>query len=418
MNLRLINRLALLALAGSTALTSFAQDDEFSEAPSEGLVRARHGEGISIAFPDEQFTFALEGLAQPGIRVSALETDSTAAFGTYVRRAYLTFHAKDDARGLEAVVRGDFTQTSPLLDAYIGYQVSDHVALRAGQFQQPANPREMLFYEGNLAMPERSILSRFYTATGREFGLAVMGNFGASDGFIVRPTLAITSGDGINSFGSLSNDPDLGGLKYSGRLDLLPFGDFDTESAVDFERSESPRLAIGLATSYNDGASGPTGESHGDWQLYDATGASQLPGYLKNVVDVLAKFKGATLLAEYVNAAAYNLDGAYTSAALGTLLMPTEISTLLMLGNAYNVEAGYLFESGWSIDARFGQTFPEFAADQPSSLLQVVDALGGCVTWHVNDQALKLQLSGDYLNYPDVPTLSGWVWAFQTQVQF
>jgi hypothetical protein len=98
--------------------------------------------------------------------------------------------------------------------------------------------------------------------------------------------------------------------------------------------------------------------------------------------------------------------------------MPTEISTLLMLGNAYNVEAGYLFESGWSVDARFGQTFPEFAADQPSSLLQVVDALGGCVTWHVNDQALKLQISGDYLNYPDVPTLSGWVWAFQTQVQF
>jgi hypothetical protein len=418
MNFQLTQSITFLIVFGATVTVSFAQDDEFSETSSEGFVRVIQGKGIAIDFPAEQFTFSLDGLTQPGIQMSRFDEDSTAAFGTYIRRAYLTFQSKDEARGLEAVVRGDLTQASPLLDAYIGFELSDHLAFRAGQFQQPANPREMLFYEGNLAMPERSIVSRFYTATGREFGLAVMGSFGPSSGFIVRPTLAITSGDGINSFGSLSNDPDLGGLKYSGRIDLLPFGDFDIESAVDFERSESPRLAIGLASSYNDGASGPTGESHGDWQLYDATGAAQLPGYLKNVVDILAKFKGVTLLAEYVNAAAYRLDGAYTSAALGTLLMPTEISTLLMLGNAYNVEAGYLFLSGWSIDARFSQTFPEFVADQPASLLQVVDALGGCVTWHVNDQALKLQLSGDYLNYPDVPNQSGWVWTFQTQVQF
>jgi hypothetical protein len=98
--------------------------------------------------------------------------------------------------------------------------------------------------------------------------------------------------------------------------------------------------------------------------------------------------------------------------------MPTEISTYLMLGNAYNVQLGVALENGWAVDARFGQTFPEFAAEQPASQLQVIDALGGCLTWHCNEQALKLQLAADFWNSPDLPMNTGWFWTFQTQVQF
>ncbi len=399
-------------------LFATGQDDEFSESSDVGLIRVQHGEGIQISFPDEQYLFALEGLAQPGVQWRTLDLDSTSTLGTFVRRAYMTFRAVDEDRGLTAVVRGDFTQAQPLLDAYIDFRPQPHWWLRFGQFQQIANNREMLFYEGNLSMPERSLVSRLFSQTGREFGLAIGGHWGKEGGLLVRPMLAVTSGDGLNSFGTLSNDSDRGGLKYAGRLDLLPFGDFDAESAVDFERTATVRMAVGIATSYNDGASGPVGESHGEWALYDADGNQQLPGYLKNVVDVLAKYRGFTFLGEYVNAAAFGLDGSYTNAALGTLLMPTEISTYLMLGNAYNAQMGYCFANGWAVDARFGQTFPEFAAEQPASQLQVVDALGGCLTWHRNEQALKLQLAADYWNYPDLPTNSGWFMTFQTQIQF
>ena len=314
------------------------------------------------------------------------------------------------------LVRANYIASTPLLDAYINYAVNDWLSIRTGQFQNPSNNREMQFYEGHLAMPDRSLLSRTFVETGREFGLSLTGSFGSAESFMVEPSLAVTSGDGINSFGSLSNDPDKGGVKFGGRLDVYPFGQFDATSASDFERNETPKAVIGWATNYNMGASGPVGESHGEWLIFDENGQEQLPHYLKNHIDLLAKWKGASLLAEYTNAAAYQLDGAYTSASLGTLLMPTEISQYLMLGNAFNIQGGYLLKNGLQLDVRFGQTFPEF--DQGSSLLEVIDAIGGCLTWHVAEHALKLQASAEYLNFQERPQANGWTAAFQTQFLF
>ena len=416
MNLtRLSAALALLFWAQVTT----AQDDDFStESTSDGVATLQHGDGLQIRFPGDGFVLGIGGLAQPGLQWTAMDADSTGTLGTYVRRSYLTIEATDEERRLDFLLRADFSQALPLLDAYVQWRASEHLTLRAGQFQQIANNREMLFYEGALNFPNRSLLSETFAGLGREFGLAVMGEWGAADGLLVRPAVSVTSGDGANSFGSLSNDPDLGGLKWSGRFDVLPFGDFDVESAVDFQREEQPKVAIGLATSYNIGASGAVGESHGDWYIYDEAGRHQLPNYLKNHVDLLVKWRGATLLAEYVNAAAYGLDGAFTDASLGTLLLPTQISTYLMLGNAFNVQAGYALPNGWAIDARLARTYPEFAADNANSLLQVADAFGGCVTWYRNEQALKIQLAADYFNYPDVPVANGWRASVQTQFLF
>ena len=40
----------------------------------------------------------------------------------------------------------------------------------------------------------------------------------------IKPIMAITSGDGINSFGENSLDSDQGGFKYGGRLNIYPMG--------------------------------------------------------------------------------------------------------------------------------------------------------------------------------------------------
>jgi hypothetical protein len=393
-------------------------DDEFAESRSAVSASLRNGNGLEVLFPSEQFSFSMTGLAQPGLAVSKLDVDTTGQLGTFIRRSYLTFKAEDLERKIAYVVRANFVAASPLLDAYIDYLPGNRWQIRVGQFQNPTNNREMQFYEGHLAMPQRSFLSRTFVETGREWGLSASYLVGQEAGFSLRPTIAVTSGDGINSFGALSNDVDLGGLKVGGRLDVMPFGAFDATSASDFERNASIKAILGIATNYNMGASGPVGESHGAWFLYGADGTPQLPNYLKNSVDVLVKWKGASVMAEYVNAAAYNLQGSLTSASLGTLLLPTEISTYLVLGNAYNVQAGYLLENGWQIDARFGQTFPEFATTNEASILQVVDALGTCVTWHVNGQGLKLQAGLDYLNYPDAPAQNGWTSTVQAQILF
>jgi hypothetical protein len=410
---------ALFALAlihGLTPGNLTAQEEDFVGGEADFSATFRKGQGLEVGFPGSGYLFGFAGLAQPGVNLSRLDADTTLALGTYTRRAYLTFKASDLERGIDVLVRANYIASNPLLDAYINYAVNDWLSIRTGQFQNPSNNREMQFYEGHLAMPDRSLLSRTFVETGREFGLSLTGSFGSAESFMVEPSLAVTSGDGINSFGSLSNDPDKGGVKFGGRLDVYPFGQFDATSASDFEQNETPKAVIGWATNYNMGASGPVGESHGEWLIFDENGQEQLPHYLKNHIDLLAKWKGASLLAEYTNAAAYQLDGAYTSASLGTLLMPTEISQYLMLGNAFNIQGGYLLKNGLQLDVRFGQTFPEF--DKSSSLLEVIDAIGGCLTWHVAEHALKLQASAEYLNFQERPQANGWTAAFQTQFLF
>ena len=407
---------ALALIHGLTPGNLTAQEEDFVGGEADFSATFRKGQGLEVGFPGSGYLFGFAGLAQPGMSLSRLDADTTSSLGTFTRRAYLTFKASDLERGIDVLVRANYIASTPLLDAYINYAVNDWLSIRTGQFQNPSNNREMQFYEGHLAMPDRSLLSRTFVETGREFGLSLTGSFGSAESFMVEPSLAVTSGDGINSFGSLSNDPDKGGVKFGGRLDVYPFGQFDATSASDFERNETPKAVIGWATNYNMGASGPVGESHGEWLIFDENGQEQLPHYLKNHIDLLAKWKGASLLAEYTNAAAYQLDGAYTSASLGTLLMPTEISQYLMLGNAFNIQGGYLLKNGLQLDVRFGQTFPEF--DQGSSLLEVIDAIGGCLTWHVAEHALKLQASAEYLNFQERPQANGWTAAFQTQFLF
>ncbi len=414
--LRACTLFALALIHGLTPGNLMAQEEDFVGGEADFSATFRKGQGLEVGFPSSGYLFGFTGLAQPGMSLSRLDADTTFSLGTFTRRAYLTFKASDLERGIDVLVRANYIASTPLLDAYINYAVNDWLSIRTGQFQNPSNNREMQFYEGHLAMPDRSLLSRTFVETGREFGLSLTGSFGSAESFMVEPSLAVTSGDGINSFGSLSNDPDKGGVKFGGRLDVYPFGQFDATSASDFERTETPKAVIGWATNYNMGASGPVGESHGEWLIFDENGQEQLPHYLKNHIDLLAKWKGASLLAEYTNAAAYQLDGAYTSASLGTLLMPTEISQYLMLGNAFNIQGGYLLKNGLQLDVRFGQTFPEF--DQGSSLLEVIDAIGGCLTWHVAEHALKLQASAEYLNFQERPQANGWTAAFQTQFLF
>ena len=414
--LRACTLFALALIHGLTPGNLMAQEEDFVGGEADFSATFRKGQGLEVGFPGSGYLFGFAGLAQPGMSLSRLDADTTFSLGTFTRRAYLTFKASDLERGIDVLVRANYIASTPLLDAYINYAVNDWLSIRTGQFQNPSNNREMQFYEGHLAMPDRSLLSRTFVETGREFGLSLTGSFGNAESFMVKPSFAVTSGDGINSFGSLSNDPDKGGVKFGGRLDVYPFGQFDATSASDFERTETPKAVIGWATNYNMGASGPVGESHGEWLIFDENGQEQLPHYLKNHIDLLAKWKGASLLAEYTNAAAYQLDGAYTSASLGTLLMPTEISQYLMLGNAFNIQGGYLLKNGLQLDVRFGQTFPEF--DQGSSLLEVIDAIGGCLTWHVAEHALKLQASAEYLNFQERPQANGWTAAFQTQFLF
>lgn len=409
---------SVFLLLHSALCADAQQDDGAFDQPitgSDADIALAPGSGLQVNFNGGASSFGIQAMAQPMLGWTKTDLDSTAAMGTEIRNAFFSFHVADRDRGLSMVVRGDMGAIQPLLDAYVDWDSDSGWKVRAGQFRSPLNNREMTFFEGRLAMTRRSALSRNFTQSGREFGVTVQRSFGNADGFQVVPTLAVTSGDGLNSFGSLSNDPDAGGCKVGGRLDVLPFGPLDLTSSLATQPEDEFRMALGLATSYNFGASGPTGESHRVWSMYDSDGADQLPDYLKNVVDLLVRYKGASLMLEYVNTAAYGLQGAVTNSSTGTLLMPTEISTYLVLGSAYNVQLSQVLASGWSGTVRFSQMYPEFSDLNAGSVLQVEDVIGACLTRHIEEQAIKIQLAGEYVSRPDFPEQTGWRVELMTQ---
>ena len=60
-----------------------------------------------------------------------------------------------------------------------------------------------MLYENNLTFNSRSLMNQAFNSDGREFGIFISSNFGYGN-LVFEPNISVTSGDGINSFGSSS----------------------------------------------------------------------------------------------------------------------------------------------------------------------------------------------------------------------
>ena len=212
-----------------------------------------------------------------------------------------------------------------------------------------------------LQLPERSrITSAFSTI--REFGIFADGTYRIRGGSYLKPSLAITNGDGLNAFGK-----DRGGFKYGGRLDYLPFGlftKFGQFRQADIVRELTPKLVVGGSYSYNQGMSSRRGRTSGSIIYLDENNNEALPDYAKLSIDFLFKYKGFSVLGEYAKSWASINDaisqrvrnnGSVTDGFLvdGVQAINSYVRGRMMLGEAYNIQAGYVFKSLYSIDARY-----------------------------------------------------------------
>lgn len=162
----------------------------------------------------------------------------------------------------------DFSSRDPLLDAWIAYHPFSWFTISAGQKQNFVNNREMLYREDRLQFTDRSLSSRTFSRTGREFGLFVETNFEFGNGIVLAPKASLTSGDGRNSFGTDSRDTDFGGIKIGARLDVYPLGAFKQGNdlyTADLKREDKLKVLVGAAVSQNNGASHSAGEGHGEF---------------------------------------------------------------------------------------------------------------------------------------------------------
>jgi hypothetical protein len=367
-----------------------AQDDDDQEQEQENernKVSFNVGGGLNFSFNDHQYQFNLGGFIQPSFMSSKRENEFNS------KRSYLQFSGNAVKEKVSFLFQLDYSLQEPLLDAWIAYHPHKSTIITIGQKQTFLNNREMMYREDRLQFTNRSFLSTNFSETGREFGVFVSSKFG--DKFGIAPMLAVTSGDGRNSFGANTRDTDIGGIKYGGRLDLYPLGFFKPENdltSTDLEREEKLKFVLGFAGSQNIGASNAVGEGHGNYILYDVNGQNEYPNYTQIYADILLKYQGFSLLAEYVNASASNINETYTDANATQILAPTQISSFLTLGDSFNIQAGYVTMSGFSFDARFENGTQEFVANA-DSVLQTANATTFGLSKYFVGNSLKVQSS-------------------------
>lgn len=369
-----------------------AQTPDATYVPPTPTAHFEPGRGLAFSFEEDQHEFSIGGFIQPAWGFE--EVGGTVDQFFNARRTHLMLRGAFFNRTAEVFVQADFSRDEPLLDAWLAYNPWPWLSIATGQRLAVTNNREMLHMESQLTFVDRSLLSRTFSRSGRELGVFVLSEVGLGP-VLVRPQLSVTSGDGRNSFGVDSRDRDVGGLKWGGRLDVLPFGDFSQDNGgmvVDLAREQSLKLVVGGAASYNDGASQQNGAGHRDFTLYNPDGGVQQPDYVLIYADVLVKYMGFSLLLEVVNASATSLENTFTNEAATVPLFSGQISEFLVLGNAVHAQFGYVFDFGLGLDLRYTQLFAEFS-DEPASLLQDGLGYGASVAWYALKQALKVQFS-------------------------
>jgi hypothetical protein len=380
---------------------AMAQDDDEDKEQNTEVERNKVdfnlGGGLNFSLNDGNYQFNLGGFIQPSY--STTKTDGLDRENTYnSRRSYLQFSGNAVKEKVSFFLQLDYSLPEPLLDAWLAYKPFEYVTITFGQKQSFLNNREMMYREDRLQFTNRSFLSNNFSNTGREMGVFISSKFG--DSFGISPMVAVTSGDGRNSFGATSRDADLGGIKYGGRLDLYPLGYFkdgNDLTSTDLLHEDKLKFVLGAAASKNIGASNATGEGHGNYILYDVNGLNNYPDYAQIYADILVKYQGFSLLAEYVNASASNIDIAYTDVAATTILAPTQISQFLALGDSFNLQAGYVTLGGLSFDVRYENTNPEFI-NNINSIIQKGNAFTFGLSKYFVGNSLKLQTSYTSVN--------------------
>lgn len=379
---KLLNLLLVLILSASL----YAQNDSLGPVHKASF---ELGKGLSFLLNNGDYTFSLGGMIQPYIALDKTE-DNDADYFFNAKRTYFNISGRAIKEKVGFFIQTDFSLGQPLLDAYITYYPKENIEISFGQRQNIANNREMLLMEDHLQFADRSLLSSAFSQSGREFGFFIIPKLSLGH-FSFVPQISITSGDGRNSFGENSRDLDLGGFKYSARLDLLPFGFFTKDNdkqLADLAHESKPKIVLGIAASYNDGASNKTGEGHGDFFLFNREFEDQLPDYRQLFGDILFKYKGFHFLGEYGISSATNLEGAFTDVIAQNSLVPTQISEFLALGSAFNSQIGYVSKKGLGVDLRYSRTEAEFK-DNVSSIIKDNSAISLGLSKYVKQNSLK-----------------------------
>jgi len=333
------------------------------------LARYTYGEGLELRSRDSSFHIEITGriqtlfnseteLSDPrqvteklNIRRARLKSDG------YLFTPRLAYKLEFGLSNRDRQVFRDTLNTAKMpnfiLDAVLKFKLHKNLEIWAGQTKLPSN-RERVVSSQNLQFVDRSRVNSIFNLD-REFGFQFRGKIRSND-LVLRPIFSLSVGEVRSSF--LNS---LGGLHYSGRLEILPFGEFTNKGDYfesDLERESTPKIMIGLTYSYNDNA---VRQSATRDYLVDEHGH-----YLKNdlvtfIADLVYKYKGMSFTAEFADKMVSNMpvvDGEFV----------TRDNLLDANGRSYhtgmglNLQVAYLFNTNTEIATRWTRVTPDSKA--------------------------------------------------------
>ncbi len=371
------------------------------------------GKGVNLSLNDGDYYFSLGGNIKTAY--TYLRDTSEIIEGKHLfdlQRAQFSLLGKAKNEKMTFYILADYVNVWSLLEAWVGFDVAgDKLFIAAGQKLVNTNNRELNLHQNYFQFVEPSLVSTNFGRLGREFGVFIDGRLEIGN-MVVKPSLSVTSGDGINSFGNGTTDRfDYGGAKFGGRLELLPLGDFTEGNdflGSDLAREKTPKISLGGSFSSNQGASESVGEGHGDFLFFsqiqpDGSFRDAYPNYQKIYADVLFKYNGFNLGVEYVNSFGSEVEGLFTNsdATNQTPIYQGDISQYLVLGTGLNLQGGYVTKNFWGLDVRYSQVSPEYD-DEAFSVLTAQQAFTVGVSKFLKGQAMKIQMNTDFLTFDEL----------------
>jgi len=221
----------------------------------------------------------------------------------------------------------------------------DHsLTLWVGQTKLPGN-NQRLVSSSKLQLVDRSELNSVFNLD-RDIGLQLHGKFKAGQ-VIIKPIFAFSKGEGRNI---ISNN--IGGFNYTGKVEILPMGNFTSYSEGDLKKEIKPKLSFTTSINYNQGSSRQ--KSTGIF-LMNSDGEYLTNDLLTVFADVVFKYRGFSFLGEYGLKKILN-----TNLSVNDSSLISETGQSYYTGYGISTQAGYLFKHNIELAARYTMLVPDW----------------------------------------------------------
>lgn len=326
----------------------------YSQAPG---ISAKFGKGVKFTAADSSFSVKIGARFQTLFYSNFVldDNNTTVEEEMQIRRCRLKFSGFAYSPRLQyklelALSNRDNGKVIPegnsaaniVLDAFLTYEMFKEFYVRFGQFKLPGN-RERVISSQKLQFVDRSLVNSRYNLD-RDQGLMFIKahNIG---GVRIYEYLAAALGQGRNI-----TESDSHGFSYTGRIEVLPFGDFTKGGdyySSDLEREQTPKLALAAGYSFNDDAVRERGELGSFITTTDVDGDEvfvrrDLSTFF---ADAYFKYKGFSFLSEYMNKR--------------TADPITDNGKFFRTGDGLVMQAGYLFKNNYELAARYTFIHPD-----------------------------------------------------------